>query len=510
MSKKLSKLEIISDSSVTSAEQFLDKIRGLSLDENEMMLSFDVTSLFTSIPQNLAEETIRRVLETRYNETDSTLKISHLIEMLRFCLNTIFTFDGKTYKQQKGTPMGSSISGIIAEAVLMRLETEAFQRYRPRLWLRYVDDTFVVIERNMKEQFLDIINDVFPDIKFTMEEEADNKIAFLDVMIERKSDGDLETSVYRKATTTTQMLHFKSNHPVAHKRSCVNTLFRRADTHCSTAGSKIEEINYLYRLFYSNGYTRSFINKCRRKRNQVNAASETEPIRRSLPFITDVSHATSRILRPYGIEIAHRPSSTLRTRIMQPKDKLRDEEKSSIIYDIKCNDCPKHYVGESSKKLKTRIHEHELCVRRKDVLSLVAQHTLENNHTFDFAGAKVVGMAKNRSSRQLKEAWLSDDNSINRHVNLDSAYQSLRFQASLNKPSTSRQFSSRIMDEIPVNIINSEQFTELNNPIESPLCENLSSRNINFLHMTTEDLFNLTNSENAGAKKNYIESWQLR
>jgi hypothetical protein len=115
---------------------------------------------------------------------------------------------------------------------------------------------------------------------------------------------------------------------------------------------------------------------------------------------------------------------------MRPKDKLADGEKSSVIYQINCNDCSKNYVGETSKRLKSRIHEHELCVKRKDILSLVAQHGCENNHTFNFSEAKVIGTAKSKSSRLLKESWLTNENSINRHVNLDPAYQALRHQLS--------------------------------------------------------------------------------
>ncbi len=51
------------------------------------------------------------------------------------------------YDQLKGTP----ISGVIAEAVLQRLEKEALEEYRPKMWLRYVDDTFVIIKREKKD-----------------------------------------------------------------------------------------------------------------------------------------------------------------------------------------------------------------------------------------------------------------------------------------------------------------------------------------------------------------------
>nr|VZI49501.1 unnamed protein product [Spirometra erinaceieuropaei] len=101
--------------------------------------------------------------------------------------------------------MASPISGFIAEAVLQRLESLVFQHHRPKFWARYVDDTFVVIERDQVLTFQEHLNAVFPDIQFTMEEEENNQLAFLDVLVCRKDCGGLKTKVFRKATNTMQL-----------------------------------------------------------------------------------------------------------------------------------------------------------------------------------------------------------------------------------------------------------------------------------------------------------------
>ena len=53
------------------------------------------------------------------------------------------------------------------------LETSTWQ---PNLWIRYVDDVFAIWLHGHQH----------PAIQFTMEKEEDQKIAFLDVQIERQ------------------------------------------------------------------------------------------------------------------------------------------------------------------------------------------------------------------------------------------------------------------------------------------------------------------------------------
>nr|VZI51097.1 unnamed protein product [Spirometra erinaceieuropaei] len=147
------------------------------------MVSFDVTSLFTSIPQDLAIETVQLLLRNKYDETENRLGHAQVLQLLKFCLRTYFTFDGTIYEQVKGTPMGSPISGFIAEAMLQRLESLVFQHHRPKLWAR--DQVLTFKER---------LNSVFPDIQFTMEEEENNQLAFLDVLVCRKDCDNLRNN----------------------------------------------------------------------------------------------------------------------------------------------------------------------------------------------------------------------------------------------------------------------------------------------------------------------------
>ncbi|BHF69138.1 hypothetical protein SprV_0301218000 [Sparganum proliferum] len=132
--RRLMFLTAESDTTVSSSAQFLEKLKGVSLHPNEVMVSFDVTSLSTSIPQDLAIETIELLLQSKYDETENRLGHAQVLQLLKFCLRTYFTLDGTIYEQVKDTPMGSPISGFIVEAVLQRLESLVFQHHRPKFW----------------------------------------------------------------------------------------------------------------------------------------------------------------------------------------------------------------------------------------------------------------------------------------------------------------------------------------------------------------------------------------
>nr|VZI27290.1 unnamed protein product [Spirometra erinaceieuropaei] len=93
----------------------------------EVMVSFDATSLFNSIPQDLAIETIELLLQNKYDVTADRLGHAQVLQLLNFCLRTYFIFDGTIHEQVKGTPIFSPISGFNAEALLQRLESLSLQ-----------------------------------------------------------------------------------------------------------------------------------------------------------------------------------------------------------------------------------------------------------------------------------------------------------------------------------------------------------------------------------------------
>ena len=77
----------------------------------------------------------------------------------------------------------------------------------PKVWERFVDDVYSIVKRTQLENFFHHINNLHQNIKFTMEEESNGELAFLDTLMKR-NNGEISVLVYRKPTHTDQYLHY--------------------------------------------------------------------------------------------------------------------------------------------------------------------------------------------------------------------------------------------------------------------------------------------------------------
>ena len=67
---------------------------------------------------------------------------------------------------------------------------------RPRLWKRYVDDTYCILRKGSTEELLHHLNRGYrPTIKFTVEQEEDGMFPFLNMLHRRREDGSLDVSI---------------------------------------------------------------------------------------------------------------------------------------------------------------------------------------------------------------------------------------------------------------------------------------------------------------------------
>ena len=95
------------------------------------MVSFDVRSLFTSVPTNDAMHAIKDFVDddTALRERTGVSKAG-LIKLIELCLSaTHFQFRNEFYCLTDGLPMGSPASQTIANMFMMKLEQTALQSF---------------------------------------------------------------------------------------------------------------------------------------------------------------------------------------------------------------------------------------------------------------------------------------------------------------------------------------------------------------------------------------------
>lgn len=196
------------------------------------MISFDVVSLFTSIPVHLALEITKERLHSDPTLHERTsLSVSNIMKLLKLVLNNNYFILQDTYhKQFFGCPMGSPVSAILANIVMEHVEEIALSTtpHPLKWWFRYVDNSNACLHRKNLAEFHRHLNSINEHIQLTVEEESNGSISFLDTTVSRNDNGSINTGIFRKATDTNKYLQFNSHHPTQHKRSVVRTLLDRA------------------------------------------------------------------------------------------------------------------------------------------------------------------------------------------------------------------------------------------------------------------------------------------
>ena len=309
--------------------------------------------------------------------------------------------------------MGSPVSPIVANIFMQDLETKAVQysEFIPKIWYRYVDDTFVIIEKQHEDYFFEHINLINPSIQFTKELESDHKLPFLDVLIHRDISSTLNTTLYRKPTHTNQYLNFESNHPLSTRIGVARTLFDRASQIVKDRDQLHLEQKHIKTTLKKCGYKGWALNQSIRPTLFDIPKNQNKSLRGyvSVPYVQGISESFKRLLTSStDCSVAFKGSNTIRDHLVHPKDQDEIGSKTNVIYKICCKECSSIYIGQTKRRLKDRIKEH------KDIKSVVAgvgvsgvaNHVLNTSH-IDWDNVTILDGESNKLAREIKESiWI--------------------------------------------------------------------------------------------------------
>ena len=213
---------------IKTTQQFVDHIKLVHLLTGEAMVSYDMKVLSHIGPGGAVQNRLHQdpLLPQR-----TFMSISQIIILLEFCLKNIyFLFQGGIFKQVHGVTMGSSISPLIVNLFLEEVKVKAISSvpHSSHLWLRYVDDTFVIQQAEQCYQIHQHINYLDPYIHYTTTDPKEEcSIPFLDTLFSQGPNTTLTITVCRNTTHMDQYLQWGSNYFLEAKHSIYNFLTHR-------------------------------------------------------------------------------------------------------------------------------------------------------------------------------------------------------------------------------------------------------------------------------------------
>ncbi|UYV71147.1 hypothetical protein LAZ67_8001879 [Cordylochernes scorpioides] len=187
--------------SVQDPTEFLTKLKSIPQPDRLIMSTFDVTSLFLCLPHSLITDGLSSLLAF---STFSSKDQKSIIDLFTICLgmNTL-EFNSRSFLQIRGSPMGSPLSTIAAEIVMLGLDQWLVSKDHLGVvtWLRYVDDIFCLHRDTDHLPILTALNSYHPDLLFTHNTSRSNCIPFLDILI-INTDDKFHTTVFHKPGST--------------------------------------------------------------------------------------------------------------------------------------------------------------------------------------------------------------------------------------------------------------------------------------------------------------------
>ena len=326
-------------------------------------MSYDVESLFTSIPVDL---TIEYILDEIYVEKKlkpfykKRLIFKRLLERLA---KGVFSVNDRLIKQIDGCSMGGSLSVVFAGIFMAKMEADVVSPIKPIFYERYVDGVFTRRKKGTEDHLFRALNNYHPNIKLTIEH---NPKHFLDSALSFGNHG-IETSVYTKENKVP--VFWSSRTPKRYKRNTIRGELHRASKISSNFDAELVRIR---RKFRDVGYPHRFVESVIReflnnddKNDDVLIPPwlfddrETKYVR--LPFCENNEQLSKIFLLRLNNFTEHKFKFVIiwETRNIRSLFPLKDKVKhrSCVIYEGTCS-CGDKYFGETKRITDIRFDEH--------------------------------------------------------------------------------------------------------------------------------------------------------
>ena len=195
------------------------------------------------------------------------------------------------------------------------------------------------------DNFLCQLNNLVPSNEFSIEEEIDFKIPFLDVLIERV-EHNFNSQFTGNQTNIFSCIHYYSSHALSIKLATFSVIFMRALKICSNE-YLLEEIYFIFSIGRKHKYPDFILHKAYNKPlttfNTDKAISPEKIVRNFLvlPYHQCLQSLVRLFKINFNISLVFSYNSTIKNLLI----KNTPGNRNSCIYKIPCSTCNSYYVG---------------------------------------------------------------------------------------------------------------------------------------------------------------------
>ncbi|XP_044760307.1 uncharacterized protein LOC123317762 [Coccinella septempunctata] len=417
MANILSKVTNTNPYYIKNSFHLKESLKNIKIQNDHRLYSLDVKSLYTNIPIDLTKQAI----EKNWEKISQFTKIpkEKFIETIQFIMNnSYFQYEDSFYKQIKGVAMGNPVSSPVAQLVMELIEEKIMEQYGTTFYKRYVDDGIIITTPDEITKILHHFNNIHESLEFTLEEESNNSINFLDMTIVR-GNGELLTQWYRKEQNSIHILDFNSNHHQSQKKSRAIGYIDRA-LKLTSPVLRERTLTDVEELLFTNNYPKIMVQKLIKQRThrlyntQEKEKSTTDNTKRiPLPFIQGLSQKINNIMKPFKRELVHKPQNQIGQIFSKIKASTPKMKKSQVIYSVPCRDCDKQYIGQTSQRLQDRLNAHKYT---KNASTALNKHKKTQKHDFNYEDTKILAIEPQQNKREILEMihiQMADENTVN-------------------------------------------------------------------------------------------------
>ena len=390
-------IDFKSSFTIKNTSELTKTLQQVKIPDNSVLISFDVVNLFPNVPVNECLDILRSTLA---KTGLSDVIVSQIYKLLCIVLQQdFFSFDNCIYKQNSGLAMGSPLSPFLAEIFLSNIEKTMISKlpsFRHVVkWMRYVDDVLVVFSGSKDDihSFFTALNTIHTNLKFTMEQETNAGLPFLDLYLTRKQN-KIVFSIFRKPTTTDHIIPSHSIHPLEHKTSSFHSLLTRLFSVPMNDTNFKKELDTIKVIALRNGYSLEYLkniyNKISKRITQKHITALKNDLEKrkeyfTFPYVPDLSDKIRQFFKHYKINISFRSPSTLKNMICAVSEPVNLLSFSGV-YRVECS-CNAFYIGRTFRSIQTRISEHLRLTKSANNLmklkSTFANHLYTEGHKID-------------------------------------------------------------------------------------------------------------------------------